>query len=251
VSEDGSFYAYTELAEGKNNIEASAMLGEAQATQPISATFSRELCISIDHGADIALHFFQRVVNAHGTVSHPEAVVTVNGVKAKVEEDGSFSAQVPVTTGNNYIKAVATLGEKEDSDSYLFIVTWYGRKLPVPGQGTEGHPRLDLDNQVDLKLGETKELDITLETNEVGPGQVSYKFFKVGGQFGEVESPLPKGFDVSIEPASFMAYQNTTYHLTLTIKAAPEAAPGEYKCRLINYIGNGSVGLTIKVNVEP
>ena len=48
----------------------------------------------------------------NGTVSKPEATVTVNDIETEVAEDGSFSTQVELTEGENTITVVARLGEE-------------------------------------------------------------------------------------------------------------------------------------------
>jgi hypothetical protein len=64
-----------------------------------------------------------------GTVSDPEAAVTVNGVGAEVAEDGSFSVQVELTEGENAITAIAKLNEQEASDS--ITVTYAPEAVPT------------------------------------------------------------------------------------------------------------------------
>ena len=49
--------------------------------------------------------------------------VTVNGIKAEVAENGSFSAQVELTEGENTIEAVALLSDVEARDSITVTYT--------------------------------------------------------------------------------------------------------------------------------
>jgi nitrogen fixation protein FixH len=51
-------------------------------------------------------------VAVSGTVSDPEATIAVNGVEVEVVEDGTFSADVELTDGENIITVVATLDEE-------------------------------------------------------------------------------------------------------------------------------------------
>jgi hypothetical protein len=53
----------------------------------------------------------------NGTVSKPEATVTVNAIEVEVAGDGSFSTQVELTEGENIITAVAALGKWQATDS--------------------------------------------------------------------------------------------------------------------------------------
>jgi len=56
-------------------------------------------------------------VTINGSVSDPEATVTVNDEDVEVAEDGSFTTQVELTEGDNIIEAVAVLDGQESSDS--------------------------------------------------------------------------------------------------------------------------------------
>ena len=61
-------------------------------------------------------------VTVNGSVSDPEATVTVNDEDVEVAEDASFTTQVELTEGDNTIEAVAVLDGQESSDS--IIVTY-------------------------------------------------------------------------------------------------------------------------------
>ena len=114
VAADGSFSAQVELTEGENTIEAVATLGEEEARDSITVIFAPAVALSIEvtspqDGAELT----ESPVTVTGTVSDNTSAVTVNGVAAEVAEDGTFSAQVELTEGENTIEAVATLGEQE------------------------------------------------------------------------------------------------------------------------------------------
>lgn len=111
---------------------------------------------------------------------------------------------------------------------------------PVPGQSHLSMARVLYDDSISIKAGETKSLDVTLETRKSGPGQVIYEI-----------SGVPDGLDVSIEPSQFMAQPETVYHSTIIIKTSSELAPGEYRFlfgknfeKVFSGVGH------IKVNVE-
>jgi len=96
------------------------------------------------------------------------------------------------------------------------------------------------DDSISIKAGETKSLDVTLETRKSGPGQVVYEISRV-----------PDALDVSIEPSQFMAYTESVYKSTITIKASPELAPGEYQLSFgYNFEKVFSGAGHITVNVE-
>ena len=111
---------------------------------------------------------------------------------------------------------------------------------PIPGKSHFSMARVLYDDSVSLKAGETKSLDVTLETRKSGPGRIIYEITRV-----------PDGLDVSIEPSQFMAYPDMEYHSTITIKASPELQPGEYRFSFgKNFERVFSGAGWIKVNVE-
>ena len=74
---------------------------------------------SPEDGAELT----ETTVTVTGIVSIAEAVVTVNGQAVEVAIDGSFSAQVELTEGENVITAVATSGELQTEDSITVTYT--------------------------------------------------------------------------------------------------------------------------------
>ena len=95
------------------------------------------------------------------------------------------------------------------------------------------------EHSVQLKAGETKSLDVTLETGREGPGEVTYTIFRLKHRYPLVYSgdigvpledrlPMPEGLEASIEPSRFMVYPHNTYHAVVTIKTTPELPAGEY-----------------------
>ena len=121
VAEDGSFSAQVELAYGENNITITATLeGQEPVTETI--TVSRVLGLEISSPEDGA-ELTESTVAVNGTVSDPEATVTVNSEEVEVAEDGSFSTQVELTEGENVIEAAAVLGEQEVTDSITVTYT--------------------------------------------------------------------------------------------------------------------------------
>ncbi len=100
----------------------------------------------------------------------------------------------------------------------LLAVIGCSAPKPIPGKSHLSMARVLYDDSVSIKAGETKSLDVTLESRKSGPGQVIYEISRV-----------PDGLDVSIEPSQFMAYPDTEYHSTINIKAVHELASGEYR----------------------
>ena len=100
----------------------------------------------------------------------------------------------------------------------LLAVIGCSTPTPTPGKSHLSMARVLYDDSVSLKAGETKSLDVMLETRKSGPGRIIYEITRV-----------PDGLDVSIEPSQFMANPDKEYHSTITIKASPELQPGEYR----------------------
>lgn len=111
VAEDGTFSSSIELAHGENAITVTATL---EGYEPVTKTITvaRVLAVGITSPEDEA-ELTESPITISGIVSDPEATVTVNGVEVEVAEDGSFSAQVELTEGENVIEAIAVLGEQE------------------------------------------------------------------------------------------------------------------------------------------
>ncbi len=86
-------------------------------------------------------------------------------------------------------------------------------------------------HSINLKAGETKSVDVTLETRESGPGEFSGVIFRTDKEYSHDTLPIPKGLEVSLEPPKIMASPNNTYHLSITIKTTTELAPGGYWLR--------------------
>ena len=77
-----------------------------------------------------------------------------------------------------------------------------------------------------LKPGETGETYYTLYTRNGGPGEVSYKIYRVAGVGKKEEIAMPEGLEVSIEPSKFIAQPHKNYTSKITVKTSPELFPG-------------------------
>jgi len=103
--------------------------------------------------------------------------------------------------------------------------------VTIPGKSLLESARVLYADSVDLKAGETRLIDVTLETRKDGPGEFSCVIFRTDKEYGKDTLPMPRGLEVSIEPPKVMASPNNTYHLTITIKTTPDIALGEYWLR--------------------
>lgn len=259
VAEDGTYYAYIELAKGENTIEAAALRDMAKSSETINVTFSPPLAIFLDYPEEweFGVDYSKTPITVRGVVSDPRAMVRVNGAVVDVLPDGRFSTQVQLAVGNNSIQAVATLGEQTDSWVIGIIVSPEGWLQCPPGGA--GGPRyasgLFHDESITLEPRETKLFDVTLEAKKdfgLGPREVSYTLFRVAREYGEDEIPMPEGLKVSVEPTRFTIYPNAVYHSTITVETTPELAPGEYWLRFEAGLKGGFwMGWWLRVNVVP
>jgi flagellar hook assembly protein FlgD len=105
VAEDGSFGASVELDYGENTIEVTAEVeGEDSVGKTITVT--RTLAMAITAPEDQA-EVTESPLTVSGTISDPEAVVTVSGLVVETAEDGSFSASIELDSGENAIEVTA------------------------------------------------------------------------------------------------------------------------------------------------
>ena len=124
---------------------------------------------------------------------------------------------------------------------------------PTPGLSHLSKARVyKSDDSVEIKPGETKTIEFTLETRKDGPG-----IFKIGGishvsgEYSDAILSMPEGLGVNLEPESFMAYPDSTYQSVLTITTCPELALGEYWLRFDqeferSFRGRGWIRVTVE-----
>ena len=218
---------------------------------PIEIDITSPLVIHLWEGpVEYDIDYTKNPIRVDGIVSHPEATVKVNGQTVNVADDGSFSHELQLDSGSDdtitKITAKATLGTETDSWIMAVGVAPDGRILRVPGMGSGAHiyePLIRHQETVDVEVGEVKTLDVTLES-----GKQTHPYYPSEFYY-DIENPfVSQGLEVTIEPERFIAYANTTYHSTLTIKTTNEINPGEYEIKLHHH--GAMVGFThIDINV--
>lgn len=103
--------------------------------------------------------------------------------------------------------------------------------IPPPGKSANESARvLYAAYSVDLKAGETKSVDVTLETRKDGPGWFRCEIFRTDKD-GNNTLAMPNGLVVSIDPRNTAAYPNNTYNTTINIKTSPDLVAGQYWLR--------------------
>jgi len=252
VAENGSYYAWLDLPEGENTIEATALKGAVSVSRSITVTFTPPLVVYLDAEPELGVDYTKTPLTVTGMVNRPETSVTVNDKAVTVAPDGSFTAQALLVEGSNSITAVATLGDERDE---VYILYWVENGYPIsaPGYSHFFATREKYEQEITIKAGEIGTIDILLETRKSGPGEYSGKAFYVSGEYSKEALPMPEGLEVSLEPARFKTCPNTTYHATLIIKTDAKLAPGEYYLRFVSRFVRGGTGYSsgwIKVIIE-
>ena len=242
VAEDGDFQGYAVLKEGENNIEIIAIKDTTRTIKNISVTFTPALVVYLEHPSlDWNIDYTKEPMTVTGRVNKPEARVTVNDREVPVVPDGSFTVQEKLQNGSNSIKAIATLGGERD-EVYILLMVENGKASPVPGYSHFFDAQLRCPDEVTLQAGESKRLDVILDTRKDGPGRFYGKITRGDEVESRAEFTLAEGLDAYLEPSEFMAYPNTVYNINLVIETTPELAPGTYYLEFYHHLENGFYG---------
>jgi|GEM_PF-1928792 len=152
--------------------------------------------------------------------------------KITVKSSHGFAGSIAGREYTLYLQVVFE-GEKETiSDNWLRVLVapspnqsefqeeWILAKAPptVPVGGIHR-------NYLWLKPGETGETYYTFYTRNGGPGEVSYKIYRVAAVGEKEEMAMPEGLNVSIEPSKFMAQPHRNYTSKITVRTSPELVP--------------------------
>lgn len=118
VGKDGYISVMLELAEGANQITATAKLGDQIGTDTREAIYVPlvPLTLSVaspEDGGETGID----LAKVTGTVSDPEAVVIVSNTRALPTASGAFYAYVELEEGQNRIDIVATRGSESVTDT--------------------------------------------------------------------------------------------------------------------------------------
>jgi hypothetical protein len=165
-------------------------------------------------------------IKVTGIVSYPEASVKVNSHEVNVAKDGTFSAQVQLTSEYSNIQAIASFETQVDDDWIrLFLVDGKIGVVPSTFNGSNMPNSLSIA----LKAGETKSLDSVLAVRKdvQTPAKCIFRVVTVAQQANQNESPIP-GLTVNVEHPDFTIYPYINYHATITIMTKPELVVGNY-----------------------
>ncbi|XUW99892.1 MAG: hypothetical protein TUN42_08335 [Dehalogenimonas sp.] len=231
---DGKFFAYVELVEGQNKVEATARLGNTDVSSSTNVSFKPPLAVFIYGFRNVSriLESSQVIIEVTGAVSKPEASVTLNGEPVVVEADGQFSKQITVSLSLRSLIAGASLGD--DKDTYDMAVFDSGGYLGIPpfGGSAPNFPVIDFPRGATVNRGNAVILEWTYQPKHNIRDPKQFDLFATGAP-GIVPTvgniPLPEGLKVSFLPDSFTAYPNCVYNLSIVITASQDVKPGTYE----------------------
>ena len=112
VGSSGSFSKKLTLKEGQNTIKVNATQNKKSVSKTIIVTYTPIPSLSLEISSpEDETALTESPVIVSGTVSDSAATVTVNDVEIEVSQDGTFSAEVGLTEGENEITVMAVLGD--------------------------------------------------------------------------------------------------------------------------------------------
>jgi len=131
TTEAGCFSTDVELGYGENTIVVNA-------TDPVTRTVmvTRMLTLEIKSPWDKS-EVAESSIIVSGTVSDPQAVVTVNGQEAEVAEDGTFSASAELDYGENTITVEATVEGREPETRTVSVIRILTMRVTSPWDKAE------------------------------------------------------------------------------------------------------------------
>ncbi len=108
----GAFYAYIEMKEGENRVDAIAKRGSERVTDTIYITYNPAMAQVGTIGLQVSspqsnTEYKVNLLLVTGTVDDPAATVLVNGREAIVSADGGFQGYAVLEEGKNDIKVIA------------------------------------------------------------------------------------------------------------------------------------------------
>jgi flagellar hook assembly protein FlgD len=130
IADDGTFSSNVALSYGENTITVTATV-EGQETITKTLTVMRVLNLEITSPQDKA-EVAQSPITVSGTVSDPDALVTVNDRRVETASDGSFSSSVELNYVKNSIRVTATVNGQEPVVKTLTVTRILVLKLDSP-----------------------------------------------------------------------------------------------------------------------
>lgn len=252
----GSFWGFAELANGENFITLKAGHGKSEITRTVYVRFRPNLCIYYEWPyLEPGIDYTRVPVKITGIVNDPTATVTVNDIPAIVTATGTFSAEILLHEGRNEVQAVAIRNGQRDTWTVVVWVDENGTVEYTPGKSSPEQffqAKVSYDAQIRINAGGKGLFDITLETGKesLAPDQFSFALTgasQLGPCGGE---PVPSGFMVDIQPATFIAYPNTTYHTTMIIQTSKKLEAGVYYLCLERGFENSRSSGPLEIVVE-
>jgi hypothetical protein len=242
-----TFSEFLQLEEGSNQITIAANIKKQVIEKTINVTFVPVVAVFLSTPQVIS-----NPIIMDGYVFPPLGSVKVNDNPVVVDEYGKFSSQIQLSKGSNVIRATAEYAGSEDNDTITIPVQNGIAEFPL-GKGLANLDRLEFDNFVSIKAGQSMVLNITHDIRKGvrAPTEYLYGFTPVANEYGEEELPLPAGMNISLVPAKIKVYPNTKYPLELSIQTEQDTPTGDYWIKLYRS-NDGGIKLTnrwIKITV--
>jgi len=166
----------------------------------------------------------ERTMNYIPAIAQPDETLQLDKkeeIKEPKQRDKSKQRPAPNLSDDEYedeSQVEPENGHNETMDSLMMPPGLSGLYMAV-----FMHP-----HNVDMKAGETKEINLTLETRKDGPGSVTYDVFQVEKFYSDEKISMVGGLNVKVELSTFMAYPNETYISVLKIETDQYLPRDEY-----------------------
>jgi hypothetical protein len=245
VNADGSYYAYLDLAPGKNIIEIKAINDQTTISDQIFVIFLPPLLVllgwPIGNPSDNS-DYTKIPFKVNGKVSDPTARVEVNKKPVVVNADGTFFFESVLKVGHNSITALALRGDEREVAGVDAVVLEDGKINPIPppglgaGSSFADFGDISVMNPLIVKAGDITQVNIDVLCNKDISFTPPNDYFsanivrqsKPHADNPRDSLPLPAGLTVNYVPSTYRLFPTIEYHTLMVVNAGPGLAPGEY-----------------------
>jgi len=257
---DGQYYVYLDLLPGENVIEVKTITGTETETQYVHVFFEPPLVVRLfKPNFDPDVNYLENpLVTIKGDVSNPSAEVLVNGIKQKVQPDGTFSAEVLSAQDINLARAVATLGDEIDTYDFKWGISENGRPYIPPGWASINQSVLIIgDHTATLKAGESTifHFGVRITTGFPNEGDLialvaNISIKRVSDFQGGSYLPILQSLNIYVESSSYSLYPKIEYYFPIIIETEPDLTPGDYYYDISFSCSNTATSSRLTVSVQ-